>query len=158
MNSDIIKSKFFDIHNFEISKNNNNNNINNRFIVKYSNNENFCIQTPIIKNFGIEKYVDKRYLDLKLDLTKQTHLQFLTLIDSIETKIKMTNKFLKTQIITDIQNNKSLKIKIANTLLFDYLGNELTDIINTKIIILLNIECYSTHYSLIASQILFLNK
>ena len=71
---------------FEIHKYNNID-INNlqvyEFNVKYDNKE-FLIQSPIINDYELLNYNSKKYIELKLEDSKLSHLKFLTFIFSQE--------------------------------------------------------------------------
>ena len=78
-----IKYKNLDINKLKI----------NDFDIKYEN-DSFYIQGPIFTDYDIINYKDKKYLELKLNEKKNAHINFLTLIDSIELKL---NKFIKSE-------------------------------------------------------------
>lgn len=128
------------------------------FNIHYNFN-NFLIQSPIFNEYEILNYNSKKYIELKFDQTKSSHLKFLTFIDSLELKInKFLNKSIKTQIITDIQNKKSLKVKLLDsTVLFDSTKNEVNKLYSKKISLLFKIEFNMIFYSWISLQILQLN-
>lgn len=144
----IHKYNNIDINNIDISN----------FNIQYNFN-NFLIQSPIFNEYEILNYNSKKYIELKFDQTKSSHLKFLTFIDSLELKInKFLNKSIKTQIITDIQNKKSLKVKLLDsTLLFDSTKNEVNKLYSKKISLLFKIEFNMIFYSWISLQILQLN-
>lgn len=142
----IIKYKNFDINKLKFNKYN----------LLYNNNE-FLIQSPIFNSYEIYNYHSKKYIILHLDNFKISHLKFLTLIDSIEILFNNNNNnnLIKTQIITNIQNNKSLKTKFNdNSYIFDknkLLINKLT---SNKIILLLKLNYQYSYYSWNITQIL----
>ena len=144
----IHKYNNIDINNIDISN----------FNIQYNFN-NFLIQSPIFNEYEILNYNSKKYIELKFDQTKSSHLKFLTFIDSLELKInKFLNKSIKTQIITDIQNKKSLKVKLLDsTVLFDSTKNEVNKLYSKKISLLFKIEFNMIFYSWISLQILQLN-
>ena len=130
--------------------------------IKYDN-KLFYIQGPIFTEYEIINYNNKKYLELKLNENKLSHINFLTLIDSIEIKLNnfnketnnSNNKNIKTQIITNIQNKKSLKIKITD--LTEYYNSDKKQVFNlysNKISILFKLEFFTYYYSWIAIQIL----
>ena len=133
-----------------------------------TNNENdsFYIQGPIFTDYEIINHKDKKYLELKLNEKKNAHINFLTLIDSIELKlnnfIKRENvnnnskdMNLKTQVITNIQNKKSLKVKINdNTILYNSSKEQVSNLYSHKISILYKLEFFRFYYSWVAVQIL----
>ena len=122
----IIKYKLFDIIKF-------NNGL-------YDDNI-LLIQSPLINDYSIINHNTTKYLQLKLETDKQ--LQFLTSITAIETKLRTE----KTQIITDILNNKFLKVKFDNnTILFDSNYNQIKKFTNNKIILLLKLEYFEKYY------------
>jgi len=127
--------------------------------IKYNSN-NFLVQSPIFNDYELLNYNSKKYIELKLDDSKMSHLNFLTFIDSLELKLNnyLNNKLIKTQIITNIQNKKSLKVKLLdNTVYFDSNKNEVNSLYSTKISILFKLEFFNTYYSWTAIQILQLN-
>lgn len=129
------------------------------FNIKYNSN-NFLVQSPIFNDYELFNYNSKKYLELKLDDSKISHLKFLTFIDSLELKLNnyLNNKLIKTQIITNIQNKKSLKVKLLdNTIYFDSNKNEVNNLYSKKISILFKLEFFNTYYSWMAIQILQLN-
>lgn len=141
----------------------NNININNlqisEFNIKHDNNE-FFIQSPIFNEYEILNYNSKKYIELKLYDSKLSHLKFLTFIDSLELKLNkyLNNKFIKTQIITNIQNKKSLKVKLLdNTTYFDSNKKEVDTLYTKKISLLFKLELYKIYYSWTAVQILQLD-
>ena len=150
MNSfEIHKYNHLDINNLQVSE----------FNIKYDNKE-LLIQSPIFYDYELLNYNSKKYIEIKLDNSKISHLKFLTLIDSIELKLNnyLNNKCIKTQIITDIQNKKSLKVKLLdNTTYFDLNKNEVDNLYTKKISILFKLEFYKIYYSWTAVQILQLN-
>ena len=129
------------------------------FNIKYDNKE-FLIQSPIFNDYELLNYNSKKYMELKLDDLKLSHLKFLTFIDSIELKLNnyLNNKSIKTQIITNIQNKKSLKVKLQdNTTYFDSNKNEVDSLYTKKISVLFKLEFYKVYYSWTVVQILQLN-
>jgi len=129
------------------------------FNVKYDNKE-FLIQRPIFNDYELLNYNSKKYIELKLDDSKLSHLKFLTFIDSLELKLNnySNNKSIKTQIITNIQNKKSLKVKLLdNTTYFDSNKNEVDSLYTKKISVLFKLEFFKIYYSWTAIQILQLN-
>ena len=146
---EIYKYNYIDINNLQFSE----------FNIKYSNKE-FLIQSPIFNEYEILNYNSKKYIELKLDDSKVSHLKFMTLIDSLELKINnyLNNKVIKTQIITNIQNKKSLKVKLLdNTTYFDLNKKEVDSLHTKKISVLFKLEFYKIYYSWTAVQILQLN-
>lgn len=162
-----IKYKNLDINKLKI----------NDFDVKYED-DSFYIQGPIFTDYDIINYKDKKYLELKLNEKKNSHINFLTLIDSIELKlnnfIKRENgnengtetenrngnkgTTLKTQVITNIQNKKSLKVKISdNTILYNSNKEQVSNLYSRKISILYKLEFFRFYYSWVAIQILQLD-
>ena len=84
----------------------------------------------------------------------------MTFIDSLELKLNKNSKSksIKTQIITNIQNKKSLKVKLLdNTTYFDSNRNEVDNLYTKKISVLFKLEFYKIYYSWTAVQILQLN-
>ena len=84
-------------------------------------------------------------------------MNFLNLVDIIELKLQnYKNKSIKTQIITNIQNKKSLKVKILenDTVIFDVNKNKINNLNSNKISLLFKLEFYNIYYSWIATQIL----
>jgi hypothetical protein len=145
-NITILKYKNINPNNLEISD----------FDIKY-NSDFFYIQSPIFNDYEILNYNDKKYIELKLDDTKSSHINFLNLVDTIELKLKnYKNKSIKTQIITNIQNKKSLKVKILehDTVIFDVNKNKINSLNCNKISLLFKLEFYNIYYSWIAIQIL----
>lgn len=167
----ILKFKHIDINKINLTD----------FDIKYENSI-FMIQTPIFDKFEIANYGDKKYLELKFDEDKSSHIKFLTLIDAIELKINkfingsgnnsknntkninaddLNNSFvkkIKTQIITNIQNKKSLKVKITDeTSYFNSNREFVNDLYSNNISLLLKIEFYNYYYSWVATQILQLD-
>ena len=124
-----------------------------------SNNQYFLVQTPIFNDYELFNYNSKHYINLKLNTQKLQHIQFLTFIDSLELKLhNYSSLLLKTQIITDIQNNKSIKVKLLdNTVYYDNNKNQINILKSNKISLLLSIEYHYNYYSLCAIQILQLN-
>jgi hypothetical protein len=126
------------------------------FDIKY-NLDDFYIQSPIFNDYELLNYNSKKYIELKLDNTKISHINFLNLIDTIELKLNIYKKNpIKTQIITNIQNKKSLKVKILDndTTIFDINKNKMTSLNGNKISLLFKLEFYNIYYSWIAIQIL----
>ena len=148
-NYNILKSKNIDINLITIDKN---------YSILY-NNQLFLLQTPIFNSYELVNYNSKHYIDLKLNTEKQNHIQFLTFIDSLEIKlINNSSETIKTQIITDIQNKKSVKVKLLNnTIYYDKNKNQINELKSNKISLLLSIDYYYNYYSLCAVQILELN-
>lgn len=145
----IHKYNNIDIGNLQISE----------FNIKYDNDE-FLIQSPIFNDYELLNYNSKKYIELKLDDSKVSHLKFLTFIDSLELKLNnySNNKSIKTQIITNIQNKKSLKVKLLdNTTYFDSNKKEVDNLFTKKISVLFKLEFYKIYYSWTAVQILQLN-
>jgi len=146
---EIHKYNHIDINNLQVSD----------FYVKYNNKE-FLIQSPIFNDYELLNYNCKKYIELKLDDSKLSHLKFLTFIDSLELKLNnySNNKSIKTQIITNIQNKKSLKVKLLDsTNYFDSNKNEVDSLYTKKISVLFKLEFYKIYYSWTAVQILQLN-
>lgn len=146
---EIHKYNHIDINNLQVSE----------FNIKYNNKE-FLIQSPIFNDYELLNYNSKKYMELKLDDLKVSHLKFLTFIDSLELKLNnySNNKSIKTQIITNIQNKKSLKVKLQdNTTYFDSNKNEVNSLYTKKISVLFKLEFYKIYYSWTAVQILQLN-
>lgn len=144
----ILKYKDIDIKKINI----------NDFDIKYDNSD-FYIQSPIINNYEIINYKNKKYLELKIDINKLSHVKFLNLLDTLELKIiNEGNKNIKSQIITDIQNRKSIQVKFLegdkSTSIYDKNKCLSDTLISTKICLLLNIEYYKLYYSINVSQIL----
>ena len=152
----VLKSKNIDINTISINKNNQHSNIS--YYLSY-NNERFLLQTPIFNDYELFNYNSKHYIDLKLNTEKLQHVQFLTFIDSLELKLNnYSNSSLKTQVITDIQNNKSIKVKLLDsTIYYDNNKNQVNILKSNKISLLLSIEYHYNYYSLCAVQILQLN-
>lgn len=152
----VLKSKNIDINTISINKNNQYNNI--TYYLSH-NNERFLLQTPIFNDYELFNYNSKHYIDLKLNTEKLQHVQFLTFIDSLELKLNnYSNSLLKTQVINDIQNNKSIKVKLLDsTIYYDNNKNQVNILKSNKISLLLSIEYYYNYYSLCAIQILQLN-
>ena len=146
---EIHKYNHININNLQVSE----------FNIKYDNNE-FLIQSPIFNDYELLNYNSKKYIELKLDDSKVSHIKFLTFIDSLELKLNnySNNKSIKTQIITNIQNKKSLKVKLLdNTTYFDLNKNEVDNLFTKKISVLFKLEFYKIYYSWTAVQILQLN-
>lgn len=150
---EIHKYNHIDINNIKVSE----------FNINYNSNE-FLIQGPIFNDYEILNYNSKKYIELKLDDSKLSHLKFLTFIDSLELKLNnysnnySNNKSIKTQIITNIQNKKSLKVRLLNnTSYFDSNKNEVHNLYTKKITVLFKLEFYKIYYSWTAVQILQLN-
>lgn len=140
----ILKYKDIYIDNIQIYEND----------IKY-NNENFLVQSPIFKKYDIVNNNSNKYIELIYE-NKVSHLKFLSFIYSLEHKISNKfNKKINTQIITNIQNNKSLKIKISdNTLYYDNNKNEVEKLYSNKISLLFKININYYNYSLNTVQIL----
>ena len=142
----ILKFKDIDISKINIDK----------FSIQYENTD-FYIQTPIF-NYEIINYDNKKYLELKIDYNKTSHIKFLTFLDALELKIMKENnsKNIKTQIITNIQNEQSVKVKLLdkNTTIFDRDKNLIENLTSNFISLLLNIEYFNIFYSITAIQIL----
>lgn len=145
----LIKYKHVDINKIKLNKYN----------LLYDNNE-FLIQSPIFNNYEIYNYQSKKYIILHFDNFKISHLKFLTLIDSIEILFNNNNNnnqnnFIKTQIITNIQNQKSLKTKLNDdTKIFDRNKSLINKLTSNKIILLLKLNYNHIYYSWTISQIL----
>lgn len=145
----IYKFKNIDINNLNITD----------FDIKYDSNE-FLIQGPIFNNYEILNYNSKKYIDLKLDNTRLSHLKFLTFVDSLELKLNNYSNYksIKTQIITDIQNKKSLKVKLLDdTIFFDNNKTIIKNLYSKKISLLFKLEFFKHYYSWTVIQILQLN-
>ena len=145
----IHKYNHIDINNLQVTE----------FNIKYDNKE-FLIQSPIFNDYELLNYNSKKYIELKIDDSKLSHLKFLTFIDSLELKLNnnSNNKSIKTQIITNIQNKKSLKVKLLdNTTYFDLNKNEVDNLYTKKISVLFKLEFYKIYYSWTVLQILQLN-
>lgn len=144
----IYKYNNIDINNLNLSE----------FNIQYNSND-FLIQGPVFVDYEIFNYNSKKYIELKIDNTKVSHINFLTFIDSLELKLnKYSDKPIKTQIITNIQNEKSLKVKLLDdTIYFDSNKNQVKDLFSKKISILLKLEFYKIYYSWNVLQILQLN-
>jgi hypothetical protein len=145
----IYKYKYVDIKKINITD----------FEIKYDKN-NFFIQSPIFIDYEIQNINFKKYMILKFDYTKPSHIKFLTLIDSLEIKLNnyIKNKIVKTQIITNIQDIKSLKTKLSqNTVYFDMDKNKVNKLHSNKISLLFKLEFYNYYYSWNILQILQLN-
>jgi hypothetical protein len=145
---EIHKYNQIDINKLQVSKLN----------IKYNFND-FLIQSPIFIDYELLNYNSKKYIELKLNDSKISHLKFLTFIDSLELKLnKFLDKNIKTQIITNIQNKKSLKVKLLdNTIYFDSNRNVINNLYLNKISLLLKLEFNMTYYSWTAIQVLQLN-
>ena len=148
-----------DSNNSNYCNTSNNNQYTKIYSLNYNNISNFLIQTPILNDYELFNYNNKHYIDLKLDINKIHHVKFLTFIHALELKLNNYNKNnIKTQIITDIQNNKSVKVKLSDTTIFyDCNKNEVSILTSDKISLLINIDYNYTYYSLCAVQILQLN-
>ena len=148
-NANIYKYKNLDINKLEVLD----------FNILYDSNL-LLIQGPIFNDYEISNYYNKKYLELKLDDKKISHVKFLTFIDSIEIKLKkyinIENKnTFKTQIITSIQNKKSLKVKLTNdTVLYNNDKNIVKNLYSNRISILFKLEFNKFYYSWVAVQIL----
>ena len=144
----ILKYKNIDIHKIILSQ----------YDITYNSNK-FFIQTPIFNDYELLNYDSKKYIELKLQDEKIAHVKFLTLIDALELKLNnFSGKNIKTQIITDIQNKKSIKVKLSNdTIFFNNNKNIIKHLFSKKISLLFKLEFYKTYYSLCAVQILQLN-
>ena len=144
----IIKSKNLSINSIELHLDNN----------LIFNNKLLLIQSPIFNNYTIINCNSNKYLELHLDDNKNNHLKFLTLIDSLELKLKSWCYNLhnfKTQIITNIQNKKSLKVKLLkDTKYYDSEKNEINKLISNKISLLFKIDFNKIYYSWTVVQIL----
>lgn len=145
---DIYKYNRIDINNIQIYKCN----------IEYNFND-FLIQSPMFTDYDILNYNTKKYLELKFNDKRMSHIKFLTLIHSLELKMdNITKNLIKTQIITDIQNKKSLKIKLLDdTKYFDTNKNQISKLSKKKITLLLKLDFQGTYYSWMALQILQLN-
>lgn len=147
---EIHKFNYIDINKIQVSE----------FNIGYNSSQ-FLIQSPIFNDYELLNYNSKKYIELKLDDSKISHLKFLTFIDSLELKLNNfsnNNKSIKTQIITNIQNKKSLKVKLLdNTMYFDSCKNEVNNLYTKKISVLFKLEFYKIYYSWTAVQILQLN-
>ena len=146
---EIHKYNHIDINKLQISE----------FNIHYNSKE-FLIQSPIFNDYELLNYDSKKYMELKLDDSKVSHINFLTFIDSLELKLNnfSNKKSIKTQIITNIQNKKSLKVKLLdNTTYFDSEKNVVKNLYTKKISILFKLEFYKLYYSWVAIQILQLN-
>ncbi len=144
----IYKYKNLNINKFNISDTD----------IKYNNNS-FYIQGPIFTNYQIINCNDKKYIEINIKESKLSHLKFITLIDALEIKINnYINKNIKTQIITNIQNKKSLKVKFNNSTIFFNSNKEIiNNLYSNKISILFKLEFNKLYYSWVAIQILQLN-
>ena len=144
----IIKFKNLSINSIELRLDNN----------LIFNNKLLLIQSPIFTHYTIVNCNSNKYIELHLDNNKNNHLKFLTLIDSLELKLKSLCHNLhhfKTQIITNIQNKKSLKVKLLeDTKYYDFEKNEINKLISTKISLLFKIEFNQIYYSWAVVQIL----
>jgi len=141
----IYKYKNIDIDKIIVNKDN----------ITYDNSI-FLIQSPIFNKYEIINYDSKKYLELFIDENKLSHIKFLNLIDSIEFKIKnYTKDALKTQIITNIQNKKSLKVKIVdNTTYYNSDKIAIKTLYSNNISLLFKLEFKKYYYSWIVLQIL----
>lgn len=148
----ILKCKNIDINNLNIDKS---------YSITYNNDSNFLIQTPIFNDYELLNYNDKHYIDVKIDKEKTLHMNFLQFIDSLELKFNNynnNNQSIKTQIITDIQNEKSVKIKLLdNTTYYNSNKNIINTLTNRKISLLIKIDYNYNYYSFHAVQILQVN-
>jgi len=144
----IYKYNKLDINNLNLSE----------FNIQYNSNE-FLIQGPVFTEYDIINYNSKKYIELKIDDTKISHINFLIFIDSLELKLNnYSDKPIKTQIITNIQNQKSVKVKLLdNTIYFDNNKNPVNNLFSKKISLLFKLEFYKIYYSWNALQILQLN-
>lgn len=144
----IYKYNKLDINNLNLSE----------FNIQYNSGE-FLIQGPVFTEYDIINYNSKKYIELKIDDTKISHINFLTFIDSLELKLNnYSDKPIKTQIITNIQNQKSVKVKLLdNTIYFDNNKNPVNNLFSKKISLLFKLEFYKIYYSWNALQILQLN-
>ena len=121
------------------------------------NNDLFYIQSPIFFDYELQNINSNKYIELKLEDSKLSHIKFLTFIDSIELFINncYKTKKIKTQIITNIQNKKSLKAKLLkNTVYFDNNKDKIVNLYNNKISLLFKLECFNIYYSWNVIQIL----
>lgn len=122
--------------------------------INISNLNDFYIQSPIFKNYELLVYNSDKFIEIKFDNNKISHIKFLKFINDLE--IKLDN--IKTEIITDIQDNKSLKIYLnSNTKFFNADKKEISKLNLNKISILFKLEFYKSYYSYIAIQILQIN-
>tara|TARA_E500000178_G_scaffold354059_1_gene421806 strand:- start:6499 stop:6945 length:447 start_codon:yes stop_codon:yes gene_type:complete len=143
----IIKYKNINIDNINIYE----------FDIQYNNN-NFYIQCPIFTDYEIINSNNNKYLEIKLKYNKISHNQFLSFIEAIEFKMKKINKNITSQIITDIQNNKVIKIKFNdNTNIYNKDKIQVDNLTSSKISLLLNIQFYKLYYTINAIQILQLS-
>lgn len=152
----MIKYNILKCKNIDINKLN----IDNNYLITYNNDSNFLIQTPIFNDYELLNYNDKHYIDIKIDKTKPLHINFLQFIDSLEFKLNnYSNKqSIKTQIITDIQNNKSVKIKLQdNTIYYNSNKNIINTLTDGKISLLIKIDYNCNYYSFHAVQVLQIN-
>lgn len=150
----ICKYKNLDIHKITIDN----------FNITY-NNDLFLIQSPIFTFYQIYNLNNKKYLELNLDESKSSHINLLTFIDAIELKLDkyikelgLNNSLLKTQIITNIQNKKSLKVKLQeNCKIFNKEKLIINQLTSNKISLLLKIEFHKLYYSWTVEQVLQLD-
>lgn len=145
----IHKYKHIDINKIKVSD----------FNLTYENTD-ILIQSPIFYDYELLNYNSKKYIELKLDETKLSHIKFLMFIDSLEIKLNKycNHKSIKTQIITNIQNKKSLKVKLSDQVTyFDLNKNEINNLYSKKISLLFKIDFFKIYYSWNAVQILQLN-
>lgn len=145
----IHKYKHIDINKIKVSD----------FNLTYENTD-ILIQSPIFYDYELLNYNSKKYIELKLDETKLSHVKFLMFIDSLEIKLNKycNHKSIKTQIITNIQNKKSLKVKLSDEVTyFDLNKNEINNLYSKKISLLFKIDFFKIYYSWNAVQILQLN-
>lgn len=148
----VYKYKNIDINKINISLN----------TINYDNNNIFYIQSPLFLQYELQNINSKKYIELKLENNKTSHIKFLTLVDSIELMLnnfnkseKMENIKIKTQIITNIQNEKSLKAKLLqNTIYFDINKNKVNNLYSNKISLLFKLEYFNKYYSWNVIQIL----
>ena len=134
--------------------------------IHYNNNNIFYIQSPIFFQYELQNINSKKYIELKLDDSNLPHIKFLTLVDSIEIMFNNNNNNnnnnntnVKTQIITNIQNKKSLKATLwRNTVYFDVNKNKINHLYCNKISLLFKLEYFNNkYYSWNVIQILQLN-
>jgi hypothetical protein len=145
----IHKYKHIDINKIKVSD----------FNLTYDNTD-ILIQSPIFNDYELLNYNCKKYIELKLDESKLSHVKFLMFIDSLELKLNKycNDKLIKTQIITNIQNKKSLKVKLSDQVTyFDLNKNEINNLYSKKISLLFKIDFFKIYYSWNAVQILQLN-
>ena len=121
----IVKYNNFNILNFKISDNK----------LLYLDEE-FNIQSPVISEYSIINHNENKYIEVKFNYSK-SHRILLELIKSLEDYLDTG----KTQMITDILNNTSIKFKINNdTLIFNKNHDEIKLPTNNTIIILFKIN------------------